>query len=206
MRIGGVVKQNSGDYPEGNAAVIYVKGCNFRCSFCRSLVLTQTDMLDRTTDLSQQVVLDFLRLNKNNISGVVITGGEPTMQSNLPSFLMHIKGMGLKVKLKTNGTNSEMLDKIISLGLADYVMMDVKAALNSEAYERITGVVNDALIDNVFKSIMLIKNSGIRHEFFTIVLPGIHSDEEIKELESVMEGSKYTLQKIKVETAETIKF
>jgi len=206
MRIGGVVKQNTGEYPEGNAAVIYVKGCNFRCSFCRSLVLTQTDMLDRTTDLSQQVIFDFLRLNKNNISGVVITGGEPTLQNTLPSFLMKIKGMGLKIKLKTNGTNSEMLENIVRLGLVDYVIMDVKAALNSEAYEKITGVVNDELIDNVFKSILLIKNSGIKHEFFTIVLPGIHSKEEIKELESTLEGSKYTLQKIKVETTESIAF
>ena len=206
MRIGGVVKQDSGDSHEGIIAVIYVKGCNFRCSFCRSLVLTQTDMLDRTADLSQQVVFDFLRLNKHNISEVVITGGEPTLQSTLPLFLIQIKGLGLKIKLKTNGTNAGMLEKIINMGLVDYVVMDVKAALNSEAYEKITGVVDDVLIDNVFKSIMLIKNSGIRHEFFTIVLPGIHSEEEIKELESVLEGSKYTLQKIKVGTAESIKF
>jgi pyruvate formate lyase activating enzyme len=202
MRIGGVVKQNTGDFPEGTAAFIYLKGCNFRCSFCRSLILTQTDMLNRTVDLSEQVVFDFLRLNKNNISGVVVTGGEPTMQKALPSFLMQIKGMGFKIKIKTNGTNSEMLSKIIRLGLVDYVMMDVKAALCSESYEKIAGVACDELIDNVLKSILLIKDSGIKHEFFTVVLPGIHTDEDIEDLKSILKGSKYALQKVKVEENE----
>jgi pyruvate formate lyase activating enzyme len=204
MRIGGVVKQINSNSPDRESAIIYVKGCNFRCSFCRSLVLTQTDMLNRTADLSEQIVFDFLRLNKNKIHEVLITGGEPTLQEALPAFLMQIKGMGFKIKLKTNGTNAVMLDKIIGMGLVDHIIMDVKGALSSSAYEKITGVVSDDLIDNVFKSVLLIKGSGMNHEFFTVVLPGIHSAEDIEELQSILDGSKYTLQKVRVGTTESV--
>jgi pyruvate formate lyase activating enzyme len=204
MRIGGVVKQNVNDFPGGTAAIVYVKGCNFKCSFCSSHLLTQTDMLNRTTELSNQIVYDFLRLNRNAISGVIISGGEPTLQKDLPEFLMFLKGLGLKVKIKTNGTEPVMLNKLITMGLVDYVSMDVKTVFNSEEYEKVSGVTSDEIVGRVLQSVVFLKESGISHEFFTIVLPGIHSASAIEELKSLLKGSKYTLQKIKVHNNEEV--
>jgi pyruvate formate lyase activating enzyme len=196
MRIGGVTKQNITEFPGGVAAVIYVKGCNFKCSYCGSHLLTQPDMLNRTADMSIQIVSDFLRLNRGLISGVVITGGEPTLQNDLPEFLTMVKGLGLKVKIKTNGTNPAMLKRIIDTGLVNYVSMDVKSGFDKEQYEKIAGVNCDKIVGDVLQSVLILKESDVEHEFFTVVLPGIHAPYTIEELESILKGSKYTLQKI----------
>jgi len=198
MRIGEFVKQSVVDWPGEIAAVIFMKGCNFKCSYCHNHLMVHKDLLNRTPDLPKEVILYYLSRYKSSLTGVVITGGEPTIQVSLPSFLKEIKALGLKIKLKTNGTNPGMLQSIIDAKLVDQISMDVKSGLSAGQYDLITGVKCENHIENVLKSISIIKSSDVSHQFFTVVLPGIHTAEILDEIDNRLEGSSYIKQKFRI--------
>jgi len=147
------------------------------------------------------------------LEGVVICGGEPTINKQLPQFCQKIKKLGFLVKLDTNGSNPKMLKKLIDEKLVDYVAMDIKAPLgknfqfsisnfqtNSESqipkYEIATGV--KAETDKIKESIKLIKNSDVDYEFRTTVVPGIHQKEDILQIaRDISPAKKYFLQNFK---------
>lgn len=199
MKIGSIIKQCDGGIAGENRAIVYVTGCNFKCRSCHNPLPDHDDIPDHTLDTPNQVVIDFFRLNRNSLKEVFITGGEPTLQNDLPAFLIFIRSLGLRIKIKTNGTNPEMLKKIIKMGWADHIVMDVKAGLSSREYEKITGIACDNIIDKVLQSILLIKDSGISHEFYTVVDPEVHTDSSINEIQAFLAGSSYTQQKADID-------
>src|SRR6056297_2585563 len=127
MIIGALQKTSLIDYPGEISAVIFTRGCNFRCPYCHNPELV--DKKRYTTALEINEVLTFLENRKGLLDGVVITGGEPTIYGDLPEFLLKIKQMGYLVKLDTNGTNPAMMRRVIDLNLVDYIAMDYKAPL-----------------------------------------------------------------------------
>ena len=199
MKIGSIIKQRNSGIEGDNIAVVHVSGCNFKCRFCHNPIPDHDDMPDHTPDTPNQAVIDFFRLNRNSLSEVYITGGEPTLQNDLPAFLIFIRSLGLRIKIKTNGTNPEMLQKIIRMNLADNILMDVKAGFSSDEYEKITGVPCDDIVDKVLRSILLIKDSGISHEFYTVIDPEVHTDASIDEIQSFLAGSSYIKQKMDID-------
>jgi len=172
------------DFSPYTASVIFLGGCNFRCSYCHNpdLVLKCHEI----KDIELQKILDYLKAKKNWIDGVCITGGEPTIYQDLPLFLAEFKKIGLKVKLDTNGTNPLMLKELTSRGVVDYIAMDIKNSL--EKYAKVAIVEVDK--DKIRESVDLIKNSGIDYEFRTTVIPGIVGKKEIFLIGKWMEGSK----------------
>lgn len=175
------------DYSPYTASVVFLAGCNFRCGYCHNpdLVLNHVNL----PDIDEQAVLNYLEKNKQWIDGVCVTGGEPTLHSDLPGFIAQIKEKGMKVKLDTNGTNPSMVQKV--MGNIDYFAMDIKNTLNE--YKQVTAVdVNEQKIQ---QSIDLIRNSGVDYEFRTTVIPGIVGKQEIKNIGAWLQGSKrYILQ------------
>ena len=135
MIIKGLEKQTVLDYPGKLACTIFMFGCNFRCGFCHNPELI---IDDGRPEIKQDEVLDFLEKRRGFLDGVCITGGEPTLNNDLPDFISKIKSMGLSVKLDTNGTNPEMLEDLIKKDLVDYIAMDIKAPL--ESYDKIANV------------------------------------------------------------------
>lgn len=204
MRIGGFVKQSSDEWPGENVAIVYVKGCNFRCSYCRNTLMALPGLLDRTTEIPQDIVFHYLKMSHPKLTGVVVSGGEPTMQQSLPGFLASVKALGLKVKLTTNGTNPEMLNKLINLKLVDHISMDIKSGFAPGQYESITGTRSDIYIESVLQSISILKSSGISHQFFTTVLPGIHTPEILGELGALLAGSEHIINKFKAEKSSEV--
>lgn len=200
IKIGGLQKLTLIDYPGKVAATIFLKGCNFRCPFCYNPELVLPEKMKKHPEIPEKEVFAFLNERKGLLQGVCVTGGEPTIHPDLPNFIRQIKKLGYSVKLDTNGSNPEMLKKLIRNKLVDYVAMDVKAipekAPSSKfktAYEKATGVkVN---LEEIKKSIEIIKNSGIDYEFRTTVVPGIHTKEEILKLARLIAPAKnYYLQ------------
>ncbi|WP_310605192.1 anaerobic ribonucleoside-triphosphate reductase activating protein, partial [Anaerosporobacter sp.] len=178
------------DYPKHLAATIFLGHCNFRCPFCHNSSLVLSPDMQPTLDTSE--VLDTLKKRRAILEGVCITGGEPTLSKDLPSFIEAIKDIGLKVKLDTNGSNPLMLEQLLSCQLLDYVAMDIKNS--RERYAETIGIENYPL-ETIDASIALIKNSSIPYEFRTTIVQEFHSLDDLLAIGKWLEGSKeYYLQ------------
>jgi pyruvate formate lyase activating enzyme len=133
------------------------------------------------------------------IDGVCITGGEPTLHSDLPELCSRLKKMGFLVKLDSNGTTPSMLKKLMANGLIDYVAMDIKAPLTAEKYSKASGVKAEKLLEKVKESIKTLLESSIDYEFRTTVVPRLHEKEDIEQIcRSLVGCRKYVLQKFDV--------
>jgi len=190
MKIGGLQKTTLLDYPGEIACVVFLTGCNFRCPFCYSKELVEED-LDLLELVREEEFFSFLKKRKGQLGACVICGGEPTLNKDLLDFSKKIKELGFKVKLDTNGSNPEMIEKLIKEKVLDYIAMDIKAPFDK--YEKATKVKVD--ISKIKKSIELIKNSGIDYEFRTTIVPTIHELKDIYEMvNQIAPAQKYFLQ------------
>lgn len=190
MEIHGFQKTTLLDYPGHVAATVFTGRCNFRCPFChnRNLVLRP----DAEPVIEEEEVFSCLKKRKGILEGVCITGGEPTLQTDLREFIKEVKELGYRVKLDTNGYNPKVLGQLLGEGLLDYVAMDVKADLPN--YGRASGCGNMDL-NRIRESIAILKNSQISYEFRTTVVKGIHSVEEFDGIGQLLEGCRaYYLQ------------
>lgn len=189
MLIAGLNKTTLLDYPGRVAATVFTGGCNFRCPFCHNAGLVLTPSSAET--YSEEDVFSFLSKRKNVLQGVCITGGEPTLQADLPEFIAKIKKLGYAVKLDTNGYKPEVLRDLLAAGLLDYVAMDIKNCLSK--YEFTTGVESD--VEKIKASVELLKSSGIDYEFRTTVVKEFHSREDLLQIGQWIKGCpKYYLQ------------
>lgn len=196
MQIGGLQKTTLIDYPDKVACTVFLIGCNFRCPFCYSSELVLPEKIELHPKISEEEFFNFLEERKGLIDGVVICGGEPTINEDLPLFIKKIKEMGYGVKLDTNGSNPEMLKKLLDKKLVDYVAMDLKAP--EEKYEEAVGIKTD--IEKIQKSIDLLKKGSIDYEFRSTIVPSIHNKEDILKMAEWIKGSKkYYLQNFRPE-------
>lgn len=188
MIIGGLQQTSLIDFPEKISAIIFTQGCNFRCAYCHNPEL----LMAKNTDYSFEKIIDFLKTRIGKLDGVVITGGEATLQADLPECVSQIKNLGFDIKLDTNGTNPDMIKELLDKNLLYYVAMDIKAPLNK--YFDVTGLNFNT--DKIKQSIDLIKNSGVKYEFRTTVLKKFLDKSDFEEIGNLLEGSeKYYLQK-----------
>ncbi|MBQ3913454.1 MAG: anaerobic ribonucleoside-triphosphate reductase activating protein [Lachnospiraceae bacterium] len=193
MQIHGFAKLTLLDYPGRIAATVFTGGCNFRCPFCHNAVL----VLDPNAQplIPEDEVLRELESRKNKLEGVCITGGEPTLNRDLPEFIEKVRALGLLVKLDSNGTAPDMIADLIDRGLIDYIAMDIKSS--PEGYSKAVGL-KDLSMDNIFRSVDLIMQSGIDYEFRTTVVDGIHTADDFKKTGIWIKGAKaYYLQQYK---------
>jgi pyruvate formate lyase activating enzyme len=190
MIIGGFQKFSLIDYPGKICAIVFTKGCNFRCPYCHNPELVQTSQY--TNPIPEQEVISFLKKRQGNLDAVCITGGEPTLQPDLLSFIFECKTMGYLVKLDTNGTNPALLEKIIRLNLVDYLAMDIKAPLSK--YAEVTK--SNVNADTIIESINLIKNSNIDYEFRSTLVQNLLTTEDVIKIVKLLGHAKrFFLQK-----------
>ena len=177
------------DYPGKVAATIFLAGCNMNCSFCHNKDLIR---MDESNSISKIELFEFLEKRKNELDGVCITGGEPTLNSDLVSLIKDIKNLGYLVKLDTNGTNPDMVSYLINEKLVDYIAMDIKTSF--EHYKEITNSNNN--VQDIIKSVDIIRNSNVDHEFRTTVISDIKLDDLVS-IAKYISPSKYYLQEFK---------
>ena len=190
--IKGLQKTTLIDWEGKVASVLFIGGCNFRCGFCHSKDLVLNP--EKLESISYHDVDSFLLSKKGWIDGVVITGGEPTLdEEKLINLISKIKEIPLLVKLDTNGTNPELLKDVLDRNLLDYIAMDIKAPLDKTLYSSVVGV--DVDIDKIIKSRDLIVSSGIDYEFRTTAIPDIISIQEIESIvKSISPCKRYRIQ------------
>lgn len=186
MKIGGLNKLTTQDFPEHLACIIFTKGCNFNCSYCynRDLVDNKAETID------EDYVMAYLYKRRKILDGVVISGGEPTIWDDLIPFIKKVKEFKLDIKLDTNGYNPAMLKEILDNNLVDYIAMDIKAI--PDKYMKVINKKID--FNKILESIDLIKKSNIKYEFRTTIMKDVHDKKDIIKILKLIGDSKLYLQ------------
>jgi len=178
------------DFPEHVACTVFTGGCNFRCPFCQNgdLVLHGGSL----PVLDEEEVFGVLRKRKGILTGVCVTGGEPTLQRDLDVFLSRVKELGYLVKLDSNGYRPEVLQSLCERGLVDYFAMDIKSS--PENYARTAGV-KELDMGLIRESVDFIRSCGLDYEFRTTVVRELHSSGDFLSIGEWLKGCKaYFLQ------------
>lgn len=190
MKISGLQKLTLLDYPGHLACTVFTASCNFRCPFCQnaSLVLSPKEI----SQYREEEILNFLSSRKHILEGLCISGGEPTMQTDLIDFIRKVKSMGYSVKLDTNGTHPELLRELIEDQLIDMVAMDIKNS--QESYSKTSGI--DTLnINSIEESVNLLKEGRLPYEFRTTIVRELHTKKDMVAIGKWLSGSSpYYLQ------------
>lgn len=153
--IGGFVPCSTQDWPDQLAAVVFVRGCPWRCCYCHNPHLQTREWAD---DRAWDDALIRLAERRGLLDGVVFSGGEPTADSALPAAIASVRALGLGVALHTAGCYPQRLAPL--LPLVDWIGLDIKA--DAAEYERITGVPGSG--DKAWDSLRLIRDSGVPFE------------------------------------------
>ena len=193
MIIKGLQKLTLLDFPERIACTVFLGGCNFRCPFCHNASLVLPDRAGG--DISEDELFAHLEARRGRISGVCISGGEPTLHKELPEFIKRIKARGLAVKLDTNGYRPDVIESLISEGLLDYVAMDIKSS--PDGYCAAVGIENFDLAP-IKKSVSILMRGEVDFEFRTTVARELHTENDIRAIgEWLRGGEKFFLQSFK---------
>lgn len=189
MQISGLQKLTLLDYPNHLACTLFAPSCNFRCPWCHNAQLV---LHPENEAYSENEIFDFLSQRRNILEGVCISGGEPTLQKDLPDFIKRVRSLGFLVKLDTNGSNPELLSLLIKQNLVDYVAMDIK---NCKEKYAVTCGVSKLDISKQEASIALLMNSSISYEFRTTIVKEFHTPKDIQKIGEWIKGSNaYYLQ------------
>jgi pyruvate formate lyase activating enzyme len=193
VELKGWIRTSLIDYPDHIATILFTGGCNFRCPMCHNadLVLRAGEM----PTLPEKEVWDFLARREGMVDGVVITGGEPTLQPGLVLFVQQLKDAHLDVKLDTNGYRPDVLKTLLHEHLLDYVALDVKAP--PAKYPLLAGLT-DLDTSRIEQSLALLKESAIPYEFRTTMVPGLLGEDDVASIVQWIAGAdRYTLQQFR---------
>lgn len=189
MKLASLNKLTLLDYPGKVACIMFTQGCNFCCPFCQNSTLIKKNGEE---EISEKELFDYLNKRKKILDGICISGGEPLMHDDIDLLIERIKDLGYKVKLDTNGSYPEHLQKLIDHKLIDYVAMDIKN--DFKKYNETSGTKNID-IDKIKKSIKILKESNIDYEFRTTIIKEFHTVEDIKKIsEYIGKDAKYYIQ------------
>ena len=190
MLLKGLQKLTLLDFPGALAATVFVGGCNFRCPFCHNASLVLPEKFGPT--LPEEEFFSFLSSRRGKLSGVCVSGGEPTLHPEISTFLNKIKEMGFSVKLDTNGYRPEVLLSLIDAGLVDYVAMDIKNS--PERYGETVGIEGFDFAP-IKRSVEILLSGRVDYEFRTTVMRELHTERDIAEMGKLCRGAKkYFLQ------------
>lgn len=191
LLIGGVTPFTTADYPNHFSYSVFIAGCPWRCSYCHNEML-QTR---QPTALTWQHVLEQLRSRQHLLDAVVFSGGEPTIDSSLPTAIEQVKEMGFKVGLHTAGIYPKQLHRV--LPLIDWVGLDIKTSWTD--YDALTSCKGSA--QRVQRSLLHILEANIEYECRTTIHPLFHDEAKlitlIKLLSETYQVKNYALQRYK---------
>lgn len=186
----GFQKMTMLDFPGYVACTVFTPGCNFRCPFCHNSLLV-TRMNDSEI-YSEDDILSYLKKRQGVIDGICISGGEPLMHDDIFDFVKKVKELGFLVKIDTNGSFPEKLEKLIDSGNIDYVAMDIKNC--PDRYGE-TVAIPDFDFEPVRKSVQILLENKVKYEFRTTVVKEFHTPQDMVKIGELIQGAeKYFLQ------------
>jgi pyruvate formate lyase activating enzyme len=186
MIIKGLQKLTLLDFPDKMACTLFTFGCNFRCPFCHNASLVLAERADDAV-MPEEEFFTFLSRRRGILEGVCISGGEPTLQPDLPAFIARIKDMGYAVKLDTNGYRPAVLKSLVEAGLLDYVAMDIKNSL--PLFGKTVGIEH---FDTkpVEESMDYLMEGHVPFEFRTTLVRGLHTVDSIRDMGRRLAGEE----------------
>jgi pyruvate formate lyase activating enzyme len=190
MHIGGLAKNSLIDFPGKLSSVIFFSGCNFDCPYCHNPDLA-AGCSPQAGTINFDEICSFLEKRQDFLDGVVISGGEPTLQTDIADVCTQIKNLGFPLKLDTNGSRPEVLQHLIDEGLVDYIAMDLK----TDPYLYTTYIKRNCAPDPIFSSIRIIMGAGIDYEFRTTCVKPIVTRQTVERICQRIQGARlYVLQ------------
>jgi pyruvate formate lyase activating enzyme len=192
LRIGGLQKNSFIDFPGKASCVVFAAGCNFRCPYCHNPQLVNNPSIM----YPEEEILEFLKIRQGWLDGVVISGGEPTLQADISSFCRKIKRLGFAVKLDTNGSNPVVLEQLISCGVVDYIAMDIK----TDPWRYAPVLAEKCDPELILSSIRMIMNSPIPYEFKTTCIRPLVDESIMDIITGLISGARrYAIQRFQGE-------
>jgi pyruvate formate lyase activating enzyme len=192
LPIGGFQPLTLSDFPGTPAALVFLRGCTMRCPYCHNRQLWRC--AEDGADLTEVAVLTHLSKRRDQISGVVVSGGEPTIHERLGRFMQSIRALGLRVKLDTNGSRPDHVRTLLAANLIDYVALDLKAAWAD--MDRTVGVPGHAAA--VAETLGLLRAwspTAEHYELRTTVCAGMHDDGQLAAIAAALRpGERWFLQ------------
>lgn len=189
LPIGGLQKLTLVDYPGHTAATVFTLGCNMRCGYCHNPELVLPEQFLPSIPVDD--IFDWLATRTGKLDGIAITGGEPTMHDALEPFCREVSAMGFLVKLDSNGTQPDMLERLIDDGVVNFVAMDIKGPL--DRYSEIAARPIDT--QAIERSVRLLIDSGVEHEFRTTIVKSQLSLTDFETIGTLVNGAqRYALQ------------
>ncbi|MBI4753676.1 anaerobic ribonucleoside-triphosphate reductase activating protein [Candidatus Desantisbacteria bacterium] len=189
--IKGFIEMSMLDWEGKIVSTLYLPHCNLRCPYCHNSGLVLNPAQYDT--ILFETVRDYLMRQQGWIDGVCISGGEPCLYEDLPDFIRELRDTGVLIKLDTNGSFPDMLQRLIDERLIDYIAMDIKSPLN--IYDQMTGINDEDIGEKIKQGIRIIMGSGIDYEFRTTVVPTLHTKEMLVAMAGLIRGAKkYVLQ------------
>ena len=179
----GLQKTSLVDYPGKVAALLFTAGCNLRCPYCHNPELVTGPVPPEF--LNPEEIFAFLERRRSVLGGVVITGGEPLLHPELPAVVAEIQKLGLPVKLDTNGTFPARLAE----ARPDFVALDIKSAFSRYALLGPSDCNAAETKEKIYRSIEFLINSGIPHQFRTVMVPGVVDVDDFDEIIPIVRGA-----------------
>jgi pyruvate formate lyase activating enzyme len=170
------------------AATVYLPGCNFRCPYCHNSGLVL--LPDQYETISLDEIVSYIGEHNDFLDGIVLTGGEPCIHSQLPELTATLRGLGVRIKLDTNGSYPDMLEELARDELVDYVAMDIKGPLDLEAYARCAGMSDRRTLERVKGSVDFLMDGEIEYEFRTTVVPALHRATDLERIAEQLAGAR----------------
>ncbi|KXB04705.1 hypothetical protein AKJ49_01800, partial [candidate division MSBL1 archaeon SCGC-AAA382A03] len=193
MLFKGLNKNSLIEWPSKVVAVAYTGSCNFRCPFCQNKELVLEP--EKLPDIKEKEIIKHLKKKRKWLDGLMVTGGEPTIHSNLPNVARQLKEEEFLFGIETNGSNPQMLIEMMKENLLDRVALDIKAPLVWDKYKKAIGRKNPELLQKIKESIDIIQNSDISHEFRTTVVPEILQEKDLQMIGTqIQNAEEFNLQ------------
>ncbi|MGD8565309.1 MAG: anaerobic ribonucleoside-triphosphate reductase activating protein [Candidatus Bathyarchaeota archaeon] len=179
MQFSGIQRTSLIDFPNRISTVLFTPNCNLRCPFCHNWRIVLDPKPPFFTD---EMVIPILEKRRKYVDALVVTGGEPTMHSELPIFLKEIKKRGFSIKLDTNGFFSKIFEEC--LPYVDYVALDVKTSM--EKY-RLLGAEDTT---ELLRTIKTLKTGAVEYECRATVVPGFVDLNDVLKMGEIAAGCK----------------
>ncbi len=192
MKLGGWQKVSFCDFPGKVAAVVFTQGCNFNCPFCHNRQLIPMTADDNK--VNEKELWQFLETRRDQLQGLVITGGEPTLQPGLDEFMKRAKSLGYAIKLDSNGSRPTIIQSLLEQELVDFIAMDIKAPWRK--YEQLAGrQIKTGLIR---ESIKVISGNPICCQFRTTWYQELLTKDDLESIKSILPNqASYVIQAYK---------